>query len=66
MTEPAQNPTFRKPSTEWLKDREWAAYIIADPDGWDRRNLAASMAEPITLAEFRERLMRSTHMLGAR
>jgi len=57
--------TTRKPSTAWLQDAQFAGVIVADPDGWDRRNLAASMAEPITLDEFKQRLARSTHMLGA-
>lgn len=52
-----------KPSTEWLKDTEFERIIVVDPDGWDRSNLDASFAEPISRREFQMRLACSSCML---
>jgi hypothetical protein len=50
-----------KSSHGWLADRE--GLVLMDPDGWDRENLEASMAELITKDEFELRLMMSTSMV---
>ena len=50
----------RRSSREWLEHRDFSDAVVTDADGWDRGNLSASMAEPITRAEFEERLRRST------
>jgi hypothetical protein len=56
----------KKSSTEWLKTPGFAGVTVLDPDGWDRRNYEASMAEPITLEEFKHRLSRSSHAVSRR
>lgn len=53
-------PVTLKSSTEWLQEPEFQGIAVVDPDGWDRRNYNASLAELITLEEFRSRLNRST------
>jgi hypothetical protein len=53
---------IKKSSHEWFKDPRFEQIVIMDPDGWDRWNYEASMAEPITEAEFRNRVRRSTQM----
>ncbi len=46
-------------SDYWSKELN---VTIMDPDGWDRKNFAASWAEEITRDEFRTRLFQSTIM----
>lgn len=48
-----------KPSTQWHAEL-YSRVTILDPDGWDRKRLHESMAEPISEGEFRRRLMLST------
>lgn len=46
-----------------LSSGEWSdllGLVIADPDGWDRRNFQASWTEPITIDEFKSRAGQST------
>jgi len=50
-------PGVKKRSSEWeLED----AFVILDPDGWDRQNFEASWREPISWAEYESRRDRST------
>lgn len=51
---------FEQSSVAWIKEPEYEGIVVVDPDGWDRENLEASVAEPITEAEFRRRLVAST------
>ena len=46
-----------RPSAEWC---QITGITVLDPDGWDRMNLEASWAEPITRAEFMRRCWTST------
>jgi hypothetical protein len=49
-----------KTAHEWLNTDPYKGITILDPDGWDRKNLDASWAEPITQNEFDYRLSIST------
>ncbi|MCP5087946.1 MAG: DEAD/DEAH box helicase family protein, partial [Rhodobacteraceae bacterium] len=49
----------KRSSHEWMQDPDFDWQIL-DPDGWDRRDLDASMSEPITKAEFNRRVTMST------
>lgn len=48
---------------ELRTSEEWSEHFgikVLDPDGWDRKNLAKSWAEPITKETFLERVFEST------
>jgi hypothetical protein len=47
-------------SHDWLKDAAFQHIQILNPDGWDRANYDASMAELITREEFNRRVSMST------
>jgi len=49
-----------KTADEWLADPAYRGTTVLDPDGWDRKNFAASWNEHITRAEFERRLLNST------
>ena len=51
----------KKNSHEWKATRQ--DLVIMDPDGWDRSNYEASMAELITEEEFDDRVSHSTCMI---
>jgi hypothetical protein len=56
--EPTADDEIRRSSEEWTAI---FGIRIADADGWDRSNFAASWAEPITLDEYKRRVRMSTH-----
>jgi len=48
-------------SEQWLEQPQFKGLVIQDPDGWDRNNFEYSFKEElITMAEFQERISRST------
>lgn len=47
-------------SPEWLMQPDYDGVVVLDPDGWDRKNFAASWSERITEAEFNRRMVAST------
>jgi len=55
---PIEDKNVLKNSKEWRK--EFKELTILDPDGWDRKNFEESWNEPITLEEFKRRVMLST------
>lgn len=60
LTHPEEGYKILKTSAEW---QEFHAFIVVDPDGWDRQNYQYSwFEETITWGEFKRRMFRSTHI----
>ncbi len=53
-------PPVKKCADDWLREPQYHAVSVIDPDGWDRKNYKASWAEEITEQEFYQRLLNST------
>ncbi len=53
---------MRKTPNEWLETPEFKGVVVMDPDGW-RSEGAPKWTDPITLDEFRRRLMVCSVML---
>jgi len=51
-----------KTPNEWLETPEFEGVIVMDPDGW-RYEGAPKWTDPITLDEFKRRLMECTVMI---
>ena len=51
-----------KTPEEWLEAPEFKGVVIMDPDGW-RMDDAPKWDDPITIEDFRSRLMRCTVMI---
>lgn len=52
---------MKQTSEQWAKSPKYEAYIIMDPDGWDRQNYHHSFHEElISEDEFNKRLSMST------
>lgn len=58
--QPADMSVYYKTANQWLNTDPYKGITVLDPDGWDRKNLDASWAEPITQEEFNFRLSIST------
>jgi hypothetical protein len=58
--QPADMSVYYKTADQWLNTDPYKGITILDPDGWDRKNLDSSWAEPITQQEFNFRLSIST------